>query len=128
MKLTAIGTASADGSPRATGLEKAIPDQHATVTAELTLPDNVNESKVMALQFVLQREANRAAQVAAVDQRDQIVAREERARLRTVPADRPQIILGAGGKTPGHVAVVKGEWTINPGSKTAKTLRAAKGE
>lgn len=62
------------------------------------IPDSVRDNALNSIQTVMRRETERFAQIAAVDLRDQQVEREEIARIRQAPAERPVVIVGAGMK------------------------------
>lgn len=101
------------------------PVGEATIQITAELPDGVelSDAAIAGMRVALQREADRFAQIVAVDLRDQKVARAERARIAAAPADRPHIIVAAGTKDPAAVVVLKGEYEIGPtGHK--RTVRA----
>lgn len=68
----------------------------ANVEISTTLPDGLSDDARARIQTVLNREAERLAQIAAVDLRDRAVARDEAAHLATVPAQRPVTVVTAG--------------------------------
>jgi hypothetical protein len=89
-------------------------DIDPTVAAmEQGLPRTLSDDALNRIQSTIRRETQRAAEIAFVDLRDQKAAREEAIRLRALPADRPQIVVGAGTKADTAVQVIRGEWEVN---------------
>lgn len=91
-KLKVIGQASAvvdRGMAHLTGDH----DTDVETVIDVTLPDGLSDDAIESIQRILNREATRFAQIAAVNLRDQSVALEDAQRLRDVPAERPVIIV-----------------------------------
>jgi hypothetical protein len=70
----------------------------AELELSITLPDGLSESASERIQLLLNRELTRAAQIAAVDLKDQQTAAADTERLKDLPRERPLTVLGAGSK------------------------------
>lgn len=129
-----------------TGSARARADRHDTTKARATVErysvdvkgtftiDNVDElsdEAMAAIQYVLQRECVRVAQIAAVALRDADVAREEAKRIAQLPADRSHVIVAAGTKEVADkngnpfVIVQRGSVKVGP---QQRLMHASKGE
>lgn len=62
-----------------------------------------SDQAASAIQTVLRREAERIAQIAAVDLKDQAVAQRDAQKNSNIPRARPMIIAAAGSKDPASV-------------------------
>lgn len=94
-------------------------DTEVTLTATVGDGVAVRADAMGRIMTVLQREAERFAQIAAVDRRDQIADRDEAKRIADAPADRSHVIAGAGSKEPDSVVVMRGAVHVN-----GRSLRA----
>ena len=120
MKIDVSGTAHAEMPIRRakrTGLE---PTGAAMVTLTADIPDQMPDDVVARIYILLNREAERLAQVAAVSIRDQEVNRNEAERIRQLPKERPHIIVAVGTKEPDAVMVVRGSFEVGGKKMTAK--------
>jgi hypothetical protein len=81
----------------------------------------LTDAAIDAVHRVLRREAERIAQIAAVDERDSVVAKHDAEFIRSLPKDRPHIIVSPGTKDPNFVQVVRGTWEVGSG-KHKRTL------
>ncbi len=88
-------------------------ENSVSIELKVDVPGMLTEDAATRIQSLLRREANRIAEVAAVDQRDQKRAPIEAARVAKAPKDRPVIVLGAGTKDPGAVQVLRGSYIID---------------
>lgn len=106
-----------------------------TLVLSIDSPGTVDGEAMARIQTVMSREVERAAQIAAVNLKDQETNRLEQQRLRNVPAERPQIVAAAGSKNPDMVktffkneeisspADLPAEFQPNPGPQPAPSNR-----
>jgi hypothetical protein len=112
MKLTAHGTVN--------GITATLTVEIDTETSSVKtgLPTSLDDSAIGRIQTVMRREAQRFAEIAAVNVADQAAERTERIRIANLPKNRPSIIVGAGTKSPDAVFVERGSFKV--GTKTVK--------
>lgn len=95
----------------------------ADIVVTLEGAETLSEDAQNRIHSILRRESARIAEIAAVDQKDAKNARLERERLKTVPKDRPSIIVGVGTKDPESVLVQRGEFTVMGKTISAKPAK-----
>lgn len=71
------------------------------------------EEAIGRIAAVMRREAQRFAEIAGVDVRDQVIDVEEAVRIRNAPANRSQIIAGVGSKDRDSVVITRGSVEVS---------------
>jgi hypothetical protein len=99
------------------------PVGQASIELSTEVPDNLPDEAKSRVYLLLNREAERIAQIAAVADRDREVNRREAERIRALPKDRPSIVIAVGTKDPEAVVVVRGTYQVGGKKLTAKENR-----